>query len=425
MLIGFLALVTLAGSRAEAQTLYKLTLKEARETAIQRHPQVQAAALLARAADEVPAQQAAARYPNIDAAVTGAAANERAVLAAGALSNSTVLSRAAAGFSVNQLVFDSGRTGRLVESARLRASAAHETATATRAEIILEVDRAYFTVLRSQALLTVAEQTVTTRRLVVEQAETFQKSGIKSGLDASIARYDLAGSELLLVKSQNDLRASYAALAAAIGSSDEHVFELADETLSPLPLAGTTEIVEAGLRDRPELKALQFERAAAFEFLEAEKSLDNPTVSLLWSAGWIPFRDALLRDRYNAGAINVSIPVFEGHLFKARQAEATFKAQALEQQLIDATNRVARDVRVARLGADTAYRRIELITRMVARAREARDLAQERYRLGLGSIVELSQTLLNLAAAETEHATAKFEVLTQRSVLDYYSGQLH
>jgi outer membrane protein len=419
-----LALAATAIGPIEAQTVLKLTLQEAREIAIQRHPEVQAALLTARAADQAPDQQEAAAYPTVESAVTGAGASKDAALAAGALSNSTVLSRAAAGFSVNQLLFDFGRNGSLVESARLRAQAAHQTATAIRAKTVLEVDQAYFTVLRAQALFKVSEQTVATRKLVVDQTEALQKHGIKSGLDVSIARYDVAESELLLVKSQNDLRAAFAALSAALGSDDEHVFELADEPLPRVPLPDQSEILIAGLRDRPELKALQFERAAAYEFLEAEKSLDRPTVTAIWSAGWIPFRDPLLRDAYNAAAINISIPIFEGRLFRAREAEAHYRAQAWEQQLKNAVNGLVRDVRIARLNAETAYRRIDLAAQSLERAREALELAQERYRLGLGSMVELRQTLLSVTVAEIENASAKFEFLIQRSVLDYEGGQL-
>lgn len=419
-----LAMAMMGAGRADAQTILKLTLIEARELAVGRHPQIKAAALAARAANERPAQQKSVWYPNVDAAATGADASERSALGAGALSNSSVLSRFATGMSVSQLLFDSGRNSSLTESARLRASAADHNTIATRAEIVLEVDRAYFAALRSQALLTVAEQTVAARRQGVERVEGRRNAEIAPDLETSIARYELAEAELRLVRSQNDLRAAYAVLAAAIGSGDEHVFELADVPLPPFPLPDARQSVDAGLRDRPELKALQFEQAAALELLDAEGTLNRPTVTAIWSAGWIPFRDVPLPLGYNAAAINVSIPLFEGPLFKAREAEASFKAQALEQQLTAETHRVARDVRVARLDALTAYRMIELTGQLLERAREARTLAQERFRLGLGTRAELSQTLPSITAAEVEHVNARFEFLIRRSILDFHMGQL-
>ena len=110
-------------------------------------------------------------------------------------------------------------------------------------------------------------------------------------------------------------------------------------------------------------------------------------------------------------------------MFKAREAEAGYKAKAAEQNLLDLGNRVSRDVRLAWLSADTAYQRINLAAQLLSRAREALDLAQERYRLGLSSIVELSQAQLNVTVAEIENANAKYDYLIQRAVLNFQSAQ--
>lgn len=422
VLLSSLALII--SRQTEAQTALTLTLKEARAMAVTHHPQINAAALTARAADQVPTQLGAARYPNLLANITGTGAGEDAAIAAGALSNSSVLSRGAVGLSLNQLLFDFGRTNSLVESSQFRARAVDETAAATRAQIVLQVDRAYFNSLRAQALLKVAEQTVATRQLVVEETEALQKNGIRSGLDVSIANYSLAESKLLLARSQNDLQAAFAELSAAMGSSEEHTFHLVDEPLPAGPIADRAGMINEALNSRPELKALEFDREAARQFLTADKALGKPAVSAVWNGGWIPFRTGELSNRYNAVGINISIPIFNADLFNAREAESEYKARASEEQLKDAKNRIARDVRVAWFNADSAYQRIDLAARLLSQAQESLDLAQARYRLGLSSIVELSQALLNITVAEIENANAKFEYLTQRSVLDYQTGEL-
>lgn len=410
--------------QAEAQTVVNLTLEEAREIAVKRHPQINAALLNALAAKQASEQIRAAKYPNLMSSVTGAGADENTNIAAGSLSNSSILSRAATGFSLNQLLFDFGRNDSLMRSSRFRAKSVEETAKATRAQVILQVDRAYFTTLRAQALLKVAEQTVAMRQLVVEQTETLQKSGLKSGLDVSVASYNLAESKLLLARSRNDLRAAFAELSAALGGAEDQTFELADEYLSAAPPPGQAEMINQALRNRPELDALRFDRDASYQSLKAEKALKKPSITAVWSAGWIPFHDKGLGNQYNAAGININIPIFNGRLFKAREAEAEYRARASEEQLKDAENRIVRDVRVGWLNADTAYQRIDLAAQLLSRARESLDLAQERYRLGLSSIVELSQALLSVTVAEIENANAKFEYLIQRSALDYHRVQL-
>jgi outer membrane protein len=85
---------------------------------------------------------------------------------------------------------------------------------------------------------------------------------------------------------------------------------------------------------------------------------------------------------------------------------------------------VARDVRIAWYNTNTAYERVGLSAQLLSRANEALDLAQERYRLRLSSIVELSQAQLNVTIAEIESTNAKYDYLLQRAVLSYQSDQL-
>ena len=409
---------------AAAQTTIKLTLKEAEETALKNHPQVSAALLAALAANQVPTEINAARYPTIVSNTTGAEAGDATRIAAGGLNNPSIFPRLATGFSVNQLLLDFGRTGDLSASARLHAKAIEQTVEATRAQILLQVDRAYYLALRAQAVLKVAEQTVAARQVAVEQADALQKSGLKSGLDLSIANYNLAESRLLLARSQNEIKAAFAELSAALGSREEQAFDLADDGNALGPLPAQVEAIAEALQKRPELNALQFERDAAYRFLKAEQASKRPTVSAVWSAGLVPFHDTRLGSHYNAAGFNVSIPIFNGGLFKARAAEAEYKAKATDQTLLDFGNRVTRDVRLAWLNADTAYQRIGLAAQLLSRANEALALAEERYRLGLSSIVELSQSQLNVTIAELENANSRYEYLIQRAVLSYQSGQL-
>ena len=61
---------------------------------------------------------------------------------------------------------------------------------------------------------------------------------------------------------------------------------------------------------------------------------------------------------------------------------------------------------------------------MLQQTNLALDLAQSRYQLGLGSIVELSQAQLNQTQAQIEQASAKYEYQSQAALLEYQTGSL-
>src|SRR5713101_2371590 len=89
-------------------------------------------------------------------------------------------------------------------------------------------------------------------------------------------------------------------------------------------------------------------------------------------------------------------------------------AQAVAQNVKDFENRVARDVRVAYLNAVNAYERLGLTAQLLDQAKLALNLAQSRYDLGLGSIVELSQAQLNETSAELVSTRAKYDYQARR-----------
>ncbi|MGB0002399.1 MAG: TolC family protein [Candidatus Acidiferrales bacterium] len=413
---------------AAPQGVQTLTLQDAEKIALQNHPQVQAAGYLALAAQSRVGEAKAAYFPLAFGSVTGAYAENTSRIAAGALNNPIVFNRFAYGFTVSQLVTDFGRTHELVQSSKYAAKAEQANVTLSRADVLLGVDQAYYGVLRAQAVLHVAQQTVKARQLVSDQITTLEKNKLKSGLDVSFANVDLSQAQLLQIQAQNDLDASIADLSAALGYSEQHTFTLANPIPSnpEPPSADFATILQTAIQNRPELIGQRFELQSAQSFAKAERDLWFPTLSAIGTAGLVPFRtDNLISPRYAAGGFNLNIPIFNGHLFGSLRSEAEARASAQQQYVRDLQNRITRDVRTAWLNANSAFQRLSVTEQFLAEARQAYDLAQARYKLGLSSIIELSQAQLNETQAQIAEASAKYDYQVQTSVLNFQMGLLH
>ena len=406
------------------QTPQSLTLQQAEQIAIQNHPQIQVATQLASAAAAQVVEAKSSYYPQTYGSLTGVEAEHNSRVAAGVLNNPIIYDRFADGVAVNQLVTDFGRTYELVKSSNLHAKAQQENVTATRADVLLRVNQAYFAVLKSQAVLQVAEQTVKSRQLVADQTSALQKNNLKSGLDASFANVDLAQAQLLLIQAQNDVQSSFADLSTALGYSDQRMFVLADQPPQPSPPADFAPLVQEALQNRPELIGQDFNVKSAQSYATAERELWLPTISAVGVAGLIPFRQDTLASRYAAAGFNVNVPIFNGRLFTARKNEATARANAQQQFLRDLQNRVVRDVRAAWLNANSAFQRLSVTEQLFNQATQAFDLAQSRYGLGLSSIVELSQAQLNKTQAEITKVSAQYDYEGQIAYLDYQLGRM-
>lgn len=103
--------------------------------------------------------------------------------------------------------------------------------------------------------------------------------------------------------------------------------------------------------------------------------------------------------------------------------EADYRASALQKQVRDLRDRIARDVRVTWLEANTAYERVEVTEQLSKQANLALDLARTRYTLGLASIVELSQAQLQQTDAQIGNTNARYEYLSTLSALNYQLGK--
>ena len=403
-----------------------LSLQDAEALAIKNHPQVQAAQLNYQAARQAVAEARSAYFPTIEGDVTGSQGNPQARIGAGYLTASRVWDRFGQGITLTQLITDSGRTRNLVASSRLQAQASSQQYRATRYDVLLRVNQAYFQALQAQALVTVADETVAARQLVVDQVTALAQNKLRSQLDVSFASVNLAQAKLLLIRAQDGVEQAFAELTRALGLDRQQAYRLSEEPLPPGPPADSAEMVAQAFQQRPELAGVRLERESAYRFERAEHDLSYPTVSLAGVGGFIPYIHNLTAQtvppEYESAAVNVQIPIFNGGLFAARRDAARFKAQAADQRVRDLEESIARDVRMAWSDSTTAYHQLDVTAELLRQATMALDLAQGRYTLGLSSIVELTQAQLNLTQAEVENLGAKYDYQRSYAMLRYATG---
>ena len=407
----------------------RLNLQEAAALALKNHPQVQAAQDVFSAMTQRITEARAAYYPDFNADITGSQANPRARIGAGFLTTSSMFNRIGVGFSLNQMISDWGRTPNLVAEARLRTDATQQDYQATRDDVLLGVNRAYFLTLRAQALIKVARETVAARQLLVDQVTALARNNLRSQLDVSFVGVNLAQARLLLIQSQNEVQAAYAEMTRALGQEQPAAYELMEQPLPPSPPEDVERVVMVAVENRPELASLRLSVQAANRFEEAEKDLTRPSVSFNGVGGYIPYVNQITLPRvipseYEGVGVNVQIPLFNGHLFSARREEAHYRVLEADQRLRDRLEQVERDVRTAWASSFTAYQRLDVTAQFLREATLALNLAQGRYDLGLASIVELTQGQLNLTQAEIENLSAKYDYQIQYANLQYTIGAL-
>lgn len=420
------ATVTSAQTMQQAnQLLQTLTLQQAEALALKNHPEIQSAQFTALASAQAVREETSAYYPTLFGSITGSVADQNTRIGAGFLTDSRLFNRFGQGISFHQLITDSGRTPNLVASSKLQARAAQENVQATRYDVLLSVNLAFFGVLRAQALETVAQKTVAERQVVADQVTALVNNKLKSTLDLSFAQVNLAQAKLLLITTQNNVNKAFAQLTRALGAQNQQAYTLQDEPLPSAPPSSADPLVAEAMTQRPELVGLDYDRQSAYKFQKAERDLALPTVEAVGVAGYTPIIAGVnIPDHYEAAAININIPIFNGHEFAARRATAMMRARAADQDLRNEQEQIAEDVRSAWADSMTSYQQIDVADQLVNQAKLALTLAQGRYNLGLSSIVELNQAQLGETEAEIQDVNAKYDYQSQNSALQYQTGSL-
>ena len=402
-----------------------LSLEQAMETAQRNHPRYAAAQLQAFLAQEFVKETRAGYLPTANGYVTGAGAtNEGTRILAGGLNNPSIYDRVAGGIVVSQLITDFGRTGNLTASAKAQARGAAAGAESTREQVILNAQTSYFAALQAQSVFAVARQTLESRQLVMTQVKALADNKLKSSLDVSFAQVAVEEADLLVQQTQGQLQSAMASLSTALGYRRQHAFLLAEVPQPAGAPAGVEDLIDAALRSRPDLLRLRDQRDAAQSAAYAERDANYPTLAAVGTAGSAPWHDSHLPANYAAGGVQLSIPIFAGGAFVAREHEAQIRARVADEALREAEDNVARDVRVAWVGVNTALQRLRTTEQLVKHATEAFDLAEARYKFGSSSVIELNEAQLSQTSAAITHANARYDTLIEKAVLDYQIGSI-
>ncbi len=402
-----------------------LTRQQAEQLALKNNPRITVAALLALAQKQAVRVTRSAEMPTFNGELTGVDAEEASREATGSLNASRLLYHVGAGIELDQLITDFGHTHNLVASSNFKAKAYDQQSEATREEIALAADVAFYNALEAQATLQVARSTVKARQDVADQVDALTLSKLKSTLDQSFAHVNLSEAQLLELNSQNRYDASMAELNEVLGTTNDLQYHLIDDISAPQPVASTVEgVIALAMQQRPDLLALKLTHDADVHFARAERDQLLPTVSGLGIVGANPVgsNKYFTQNWYGAAGVNIGIPIFNGFKFHAQASEANLIAKASDEQSRALIDRIVRDVRTVWLRSVTAQQRVSVTDELLKEANTALDLSDTRYQLGLSSIVELSQAQLQQTQAEIENVNARFEYEADLAALRFQSG---
>jgi outer membrane protein TolC len=285
--------------------------------------------------------------------------------------------------------------------------------------VVLNVKQSYYALLASKKLVQVAQQTIEQTESHLRQAEAFFRAGSKPRYDVTRAEVEVNNANLGLINAKNAVRIRTIALNNAMGLDPGRPTEIVEALPSVPVLPALDQAQSAALQDRPEMKRIDADIEAARARVEAERANNLPTLSANAAYNWqngtsemgmflgTPLKGSL-QNSWNAGVM-LSVPFFQGGLTEGRVSEARANQRALESQRETTKQTILLEVNQTFADMESAAARAEVMEKTLQKARENLDIAQGRYKAGVGPYIEVTDAQLSAVNAETDRIQALYD----------------
>lgn len=403
--------ISLAGAAFSAE---QLTLEECIQTALDNHPDLAAAASRINARQASVGQAAAPARPQVTAG-SGYTRSDNTVVSSGSGSYNTNL-------QASQTLFDWGRNELGIKGAKTELDATTADYLAARDTVISNVRAAYYGLnlaIREHAIARTRYENYERR---LNWAKSYYQAGRTAKIEVTKAEADLANSRLSLVRSESSAEKFRSELASAMGAPMLEIAPVQD-VLEPdgwnVPLEGA---VAAALENRPELAAQRKRVDYAKINLGLQMKGKSPSISA--SAGYNLYGSSPFDENGWSAGVSLSVPIFDGGLVKSRIEGARADLTTSEAQYESLANSVILEVRRAWESLREARQSLDASMQSERYAKETLELAQGRYKAGVGSSLEISDAVEGYSTAQNNTATSLYNYQNAKLQLQKAMGGL-
>jgi len=327
---------------------------------------------------------------------------------AGALSSVNVYYYNSGAVTLSQTLFDFGQNLAAIRAARAREDSLRADADTNRQQVVFDVKQAYFGLLASRRLASVAEETVRNDRQQLDQARGRFDVGFAPKIDVTRSEVLLARAELDLLVARNNVSVAEETLRNALGLDTPIDFDIEDVLDRRAVALSEPEALDTAYTSRPELQSLLAQQRATEQDVAQHQREFLPTLTGAASYGGSGSDNADLDESWLLGA-RVNVPIFNAGLTANRLSESRANLLALRSDERTLRQSIALDVRRALLEVKRTGESIDVTGYAAEQAAENLDLAQGRYNTGVGSVIELTDAQAQRASAEADRVSALYQ----------------
>jgi len=351
-------------------------------------------------------------------------------------SSATVTSESfSASLNASLTLFDGFDRGANVNRANAVKEAAGHTVVRTRQSIVFQVESSYLNVLRVEQLVQVALENLKRDNRQLERITESNRVGALSLADVYRQQSQVASDELLVINAQNNYGKSKADLVALIGLSMDQDYQFSDPSMSVSIDSAEVKVLRAeysnraaltsrALSVRPDYLGFKNNYEASSSGVTSAKSNYFPSLSAF--AGLSSneeFLGRVFQPKSFSWGVRLNWTIFDGFGTNMAVQNAIAGRRNAEITIAQAERNISVEIRKAQLDLDAAVKQSDVSQKGVLSASEDRKIAEERYNLGAGTLLDLLTANAGLVNAQANYVNASYNYIIAKRNMEYVLGE--
>ena len=305
------------------------------------------------------------------------------------------------GLTASQALFTSGRVSNYYRAAKVGSTGADLMYNRQKRLLILQVQEAYLNSLMAREVLVIArvslENTLNDHKIISQKF----KEGLGSEFELMQHEVEVNNRRTGLITAENNLTLAKNYLKTIIGIDLKEEIVLTDSYNESFPDFKFEQIRQTMLKDEPSLKALDQAVKAGKYLLKAYRADFYPIVAAFGSIQYSGDSNQFIPDSDDfyetlLAGIQVTIPIYEGGVKSAKKNQALRNLNKSRLELVKIRKLLTLDLQNAYLAYIASRQEMDSARETEKLAEKSYELAQLRYKTGLGSLTELQDTELTL-----------------------------
>lgn len=307
-------------------------------------------------------------------------------------------------------------------------------------DLVLNVVISYMDVVYNEDLLKASKDQLLVAEQTLKRENALLEAGNKTMADVSQAKAQAATAELNVTNAQNDLTISYLTLAQLMEMGAEtSAFKVVAPTVAEIAIAQTdyqvNEVYNSALKTFPDVKLAALNAQAAEKGIAIAKGSLYPSVSLNAGLGTsysyvFDYSDpqdnfsTQINDRFGQYiGLTLQIPIFNGLAAKSnvKRAKIDYEGYKIQEQLTK--NNLNKVIAQAVTDLKAARSRYVSTQNTYDAQKDAFNVIEQRYNVGLVNSLDYNTSITNRNAAEIDFIRAKYDLVFRAKVIDYYLGK--